>query len=110
MARSLLALGGMSKARFADDLAALQDLAAGSGQPATPVPPPSPVAGLLAFEIASLEIGIQGCNPPPYAPIPVTSMDAEWRSVEIGPIEVGSTAVQAYFDPLDGWQIRFPYC
>jgi hypothetical protein len=109
-ARSLLAFGGMSKARFAEDLASLQELAAASGEPARPVPPQSEAAGLLAFEIASLEIGIQGCHPPPDAPTTVTSLLTEWQSVEVGPIETGSTSVQAYYDPLEGWQIRFPYC
>lgn len=109
-ARAFLAFGGQSQARFAADVARLQELAADSAQPAAPVPPDSEVAGLLAFEVAFLEVATWGCNAPPAAPTDVVSMQEAWESVDIGPIEPGVSVTQAHYDPEEGWQIAFPYC
>ena len=109
-ARLLLSYGGMSQARFAEDVALLEELAAGSDQPAEPVPPDSDAAGLLAFELAWLRLSISGCHADPGAPTDVASQQEAWQSVEVGPIDLASSAIQAHYDPVEGWQIRFPYC
>ena len=114
VARTLLGFGGQSKARFADDLSTLERLAADSDKPSTAVDPASDAAGLLAYELAWLQIGLRGCNAPPGPPGTVASQAGAWAEVTIveqwEPNVSGDGDTVAVYLPGEGWRIYFPFC